>query len=45
MPFSSEKQRRYLFSQKPEVAKKFVEHSGGKVVIKKKANFNCKKGQ
>lgn len=26
-PFKSEKQRKYLFSQKPEVAKKFVKHS------------------
>ena len=24
MPFKSDKQRKYLFSQKPEVAKKFV---------------------
>lgn len=28
MPFKSEAQRRYLYSQKPEVAKKFSEHSG-----------------
>ena len=27
MPFKSEKQRKYLYSQKPEVAKKFAEHS------------------
>ena len=27
MPFKSEKQRRYLYSQKPEVAKKFAAHS------------------
>lgn len=26
MPFKSDKQRRYLWSQKPEVAKKFAEH-------------------
>ena len=33
MPFKSDKQRRYLWSQKPEVAKKFAEHkqSGGGV--------------
>lgn len=34
MPFKSEKQRKYLYSQKPEVAKKFTEHSpkkGGKM--------------
>jgi hypothetical protein len=28
MPFKSNKQRAYLYSQKPEVAKKFEEHSG-----------------
>ncbi len=27
MPFVSEKQRKYLWSQKPEVAKQFVKHS------------------
>lgn len=26
MPFKSEKQRKYLWSQKPEVAKKFASH-------------------
>ena len=26
MPFKSAKQRRYLYSQKPEVAKKFAKH-------------------
>lgn len=26
MPFQSEKQRKYLWSQKPEVAKKFARH-------------------
>ncbi len=29
MPFQSEKQRKFLFARKPEVAKKFVEHSKG----------------
>jgi hypothetical protein len=27
MPFKSVKQRKYLYSQKPEVAKKFAEHT------------------
>lgn len=27
MPFKSDKQRRYLYSQKPEVARKFAKHS------------------
>jgi len=28
MPFVSESQRKYLYAKKPEVAKKFAEHSG-----------------
>jgi hypothetical protein len=35
MPFKSEKQRKYLYAKKPEVAKKFAEHSKPKP--KKKA--------
>lgn len=27
MPFKSEQQRKFLYSQKPEVAKKFAEHT------------------
>ena len=27
MPFKSEKQRKYLYSQKPEVAAKYAKHS------------------
>jgi hypothetical protein len=30
MPFQSDKQRRYLYSQKPEVAKKFAGHEKSK---------------
>jgi hypothetical protein len=30
MPFKSEKQRKYLYSQKPEVAAKYAQHKGGK---------------
>lgn len=37
-PFESEQQRKFLFSQKPEVAKKFVEHAKpkGLLLVKKK---------
>lgn len=35
MPFKSDKQRKFLFKNKPEVAKKFVEHSS-KIKKKKK---------
>ena len=27
MPFKSQAQRKYLFSQKPEIAKEFAEHT------------------
>jgi hypothetical protein len=27
MPFKSQKQRKFLFSQKPEIAKEFAEHT------------------
>ena len=41
MPFKSDKQRKYLFSQKPEVAKEFAEkekqHKAVKAAMKKKA--------
>ena len=30
MPFKSEKQRKYLFKNKPDVAKKFAKHSKNK---------------
>lgn len=30
MPFKSEAQRRYLYSQEPEVAKEFAEHTSKK---------------
>lgn len=29
MPFKSAKQRRYLYSQKPKVAKQYAKHSKG----------------
>jgi len=41
MPFTSSKQARFLAINHPEVFKKFIKHSGGKVKIKKnEANFS-----
>ena len=42
MPFVSDKQRRYLWSQKPEVAKKFAEHrqQGGPLTREKAIAIN-----
>ena len=37
MPFKSEKQRKYLYANKPEVAEKFAKHSKKK---KKKKKYN-----
>ena len=37
MPYRSKKQRDYLRRNKPEVAKKFEQHSGSKIVPKKKS--------
>lgn len=31
MPFRSEKQRRYLFAQHPEIAKRWASKYGGKI--------------
>jgi len=36
MPFKSVKQRKYLYANKPEVAKKFAEHSSKSKHNKKK---------
>lgn len=38
MPFQSDKQRKYLYSQKPAVAKKFARHS------KRKSSRGSKRG-
>lgn len=35
MPFQSEKQRRYLFKERPEVARKFADHSDRSVPLYK----------
>jgi hypothetical protein len=39
VPFESVKQQRYMFSQKPEIAKKMVEHAkaAGQPVVKGKS--------
>lgn len=39
MPFVSEKQRRYLYSQKPEIAEKFAEHSKKKKKSKERESL------
>jgi len=36
MPFKSEKQRRYLYANNPEIAKRWSKKYGSKVVGKKK---------
>jgi hypothetical protein len=36
MPFRSEKQRKYLYANKPKLAKKWTKKYGGKIKKKKK---------
>lgn len=36
-PFRSEKQKKFLWSQHPEIAKRWTEEYGDKVVTKKKS--------
>lgn len=36
MPFKSESQRKYLWSQKPEIARKWTKKYGSKIVKPKK---------
>ncbi len=42
MPFTSEKQKNFMFAKKPEIAKKWVKEAGDKVVIKKKKKIIVK---
>ena len=42
MPFSSEKQRRYLYSQKPEAAKEFESKTKGDLPMYKKKSSTKK---
>ena len=44
MPFASAKQARFLASQHPDVFKKFVKDSGGKVKIMKRKKRAQKSG-
>lgn len=40
MPFQSDQQRRFLYSQKPDIAKKFAKHGGGGKMSDMKAAAN-----
>lgn len=43
MPYESDKQRRYMYSQHPEIAKKYEKEGKNKVVKKKAAPKRGKK--
>jgi hypothetical protein len=43
MPFRSERQKRWMFKNKPSMAKKWVEKYGSKVVKKKSGKRSSKK--
>jgi hypothetical protein len=43
MPFRSEAQRKYMWAKHPEIAKRWTEEYGSKVVPKKKAKKKGKK--
>ena len=43
MPFKSEKQRRYLFANEPEVAKRWTDKYGSKPQPKQKTKLKIKK--
>jgi hypothetical protein len=43
MPFKSKAQQKYLFSQKPEIAKEFAEHTSKKQYKKLPAKVKKKK--
>ena len=42
MPFKSVKQRKYLFANEPDVAKKFVKKYGSKIKKKRSTSSNRK---
>ena len=44
MPFKSEKQRRYLFANEPEVAKRWTDKYGSKPQPKKKTKLKLMAG-
>ena len=39
MPFKSKKQRKYLFKNKPKVAKKFAKDSKKKTAVRKEVKY------
>jgi len=43
MPFKSVKQRKYLFANEPNIAKKFVKKYGSKIKKKRSTSRNRKK--
>jgi hypothetical protein len=43
MPFKSQKQRAYLFSQKPEIAKEFAAHTPKNAKLPKKVKKKKKR--
>jgi hypothetical protein len=45
MPFKSSKQRAFLFSQKPEIAKEFAEHTSKKQMKELPKKVKPKKGK
>lgn len=45
MPFRSEAQRKFLYSQKPEIAKEFEAHTPKGVKLPKKVKKPKKKGK
>ena len=44
MPFKSKKQRAYLYAKEPEIAKKWAQEHGNKIVKKKGGKVKLKKG-
>ncbi len=44
MPFKSDRQRKYLYSQKPDVARKFAKHTPKKSALPKTTRKLNKRG-
>lgn len=45
MPFRSVKQRRYLWSQHPDIARRWTSEHGSKIVPSKKTKKGAKRGR
>ena len=43
MPFTSKKQRRYMWARHPEIARRWTEKYGSEIQPKKKKSFKKKK--